>query len=158
MNNCTALGLNNCSLCDSIGYVCHECNVNYTISNYLLGSQCYPINSGYTCNISGCSVCNNTNNSQCVSCLFGYTLTSSTQCTPNSCNISNCYLCLQNNICTQCVTGFYLTVNSNNQQSCVASRSNLTNCQGQITNCAMCVINLINSNNQTYCVQCKDGF
>lgn len=66
-------------------------------------------------------------------------------------------MCLQNNICTQCINGFYLTVNSNNQMSCQPIRSNLTNCQGQIANCAMCVVNLINAE-QNYCVQCNDGF
>jgi hypothetical protein len=119
-----------------------------------------PINSGYTCNISGCAICSSTNNSACAQCLPAYFSNGSTQCLPNLCNIQNCYLCLQSNICSQCVSGFYLTV-SNNQQACVATRPNLTNCQGQIANCAMCVINFVNSPNtfnKTYCIQCMDGF
>lgn len=91
-----------------------------------------------------------------------YTANGSTQCVPVSCNVQNCYVCYQNNICNQCLLGFYLTVNANNQQACVPTRANISNCQNQIANCAMCVVNLISGPNiainQTYCVQCMNGF
>ena len=69
-------------------------------------------------------------------------------------------MCLQNNSCYQCLGGFYLTV-ANGQQTCTPTRNNLTNCQGQIANCAMCVTNFINSPNtanKIYCIQCNNGF
>ncbi len=91
-------------------------------------------------------------------CLPAYTASGSSQCIANNCSIPNCYMCLQNNICTQCITGYYLTVNTNNQESCLPTMSNLANCQGNISNCAMCVVNLYTTNNQSYCIQCNDGF
>lgn len=33
LNNCSALGLSNCSLCDSYGYLCHECNAGFMPDN-----------------------------------------------------------------------------------------------------------------------------
>jgi len=132
------------------------------MSNFLEGGKCLPINTGYTCNISGCAVCSNTNNSICASCLPTYYANGTTQCLPNNCSISNCYLCLQNNVCSQCVSGFILTGTSVSTMACVAIRTNITNCQGQIQYCSMCVINYVNNNpssaNQKYCVQCQDGF
>jgi hypothetical protein len=129
-------------------------------NNVVQGGQCSPINSGYTCNISGCAICSSSNNSVCANCLPGYFSSGSTQCTPNTCNIQNCFMCLQNNVCSQCVSGFYLTV-TNGQQACTATRGNLTNCQGQIANCAVCVINFIfspDTANKIYCIQCNNGF
>lgn len=156
MNNCTALGLNNCQTCDKWGNSCNICQPGYMINN-ANGGPCYPINQNYTCNITGCAVCNSINNKVCASCLPTYMFNgndSLNQCVPYSCNISNCYLCLQNNLCTVCVTGYFLALDL----TCQPVYSNLSNCQGQIPYCDMCVINLVNNNNQKYCIQCQDGF
>ena len=32
-NNCSSLGLSNCQLCDSFGYLCHECNAGFMPNN-----------------------------------------------------------------------------------------------------------------------------
>lgn len=92
--NCSSLGLSNCQLCDPYGYSCHLCQTGFMVNNIGEGGKCYPINQGYTCNISGCAVCSSTNNSICVSCLSTYHANGSTQCLPNGCNIANCYMCL----------------------------------------------------------------
>jgi len=94
LNNCTNLKMNNCQLCDSAGLLCHLCQTGYMINNFLEGGQCFPINVGYTCNITGCAVCDSTNNAICTSCLPTYYASGNTQCLPNTCNIANCYLCL----------------------------------------------------------------
>lgn len=152
--NCSSLGLANCQLCDRYGYSCHLCQTGYMINNFAEGGKCLPINTGYTCNISGCAVCSNTNNSICSSCLPTFYANGSTQCLPNNCNMANCYLCLENNFCTVCLTGYYLSTN----MTCQPLYSNLANCQNQIQYCAMCVVNLVNNNNQKYCIKCQDGF
>ncbi len=35
--------------------------MGYTLSNIIQGGQCIAINAGYTCNVAGCAVCNNSN-------------------------------------------------------------------------------------------------
>ena len=101
------------------------------IDNFLEGGQCYQINIGYTCNISGCSVCSSSNNSICSACLPTYSLINMTTCTPYSCNITNCYLCLMNNTCTVCDTGYYLALDL----SCQPKFNSIINCNNSITFC-----------------------
>lgn len=151
-NNCSTLS--NCQLCDENAYVCYLCQAGFMMNDVYDGGQCVPINSNYTCNISGCAVCSSTNNSQCTMCLPTYTANGSTQCVPNSCNIANCYLCFQNSVCTVCLSGFYLTTNL----TCLPLYSNVNNCGTQIPFCLMCVTGLLNNSTGPYCVQCQDGF
>ncbi len=87
-------------------------------------------------------------------CLPTYTANGTTQCMPNTCNISNCYLCLENNFCTVCLSGYYLTTNL----TCMPMYSNLANCQNQIQYCDMCVVNLVNNSSMKFCIKCMDGF
>lgn len=148
--NCSSLGLANCQLCDRYGYSCHLCQTGYMMNNFAEGGKCLPINAGYTCNISGCAVCSNTNNSICSSCLPTFYANGTTQCLPNNCSMANCYICLENNLCSVCLAGYYLSTN----MTCQPLYSNLANCQNQIQYCAMCVVNLVNNNNQKYCIKC----
>lgn len=155
-NNCGALGLQNCQLCDQWGIECHLCQTNYTLDNFYQGGSCYLANNtNYTCNISGCAVCSVANNSICSSCLPMYYPNGTSQCLPNSCNITNCYLCLLNNVCTTCVPGYYLAVGG---QTCSPFYNNIVNCQNQIKYCDVCVTGLINNSTQQYCIKCQDGF
>lgn len=131
-NNCAALGLANCQLCDQWGLECHLCQTNFTLDNSYEGGSCYPANNAnYTCNITGCAACSSSNNAICSSCLPTYYANGNTQCLPNACNISNCYLCLLNNICTVCDLGYFLATD----MSCQPFYQNISNCQNQIAYC-----------------------
>lgn len=72
-NNCTALGLSNCQICDKWGITCQACQPGFMPSNLAQGGQCLPINPNYTCSVPGCSACSSTDNQVCVACLPTYT-------------------------------------------------------------------------------------
>ena len=123
------------------------------IDNFLEGGSCYPISQNYTCNISGCAVCSSTNNSVCSACLAPFYM-SGIYCLPFNCSIANCYICLDNNFCTICDIGYYLSIGL----TCMPLSSNYTNCGTSIPYCDMCVIGLYNTDGKNYCVQCQQGF
>lgn len=87
--------------------MCYNCLPGY-IPNGFMNSSCGPVPSNYSCNVSGCSVCQTNNTQICTICSPFNTITKTGQCDPINCQ-ANCIFCQANNACILCASGFYLT-------------------------------------------------
>lgn len=128
----------NCLNCEN-STTCSECSLGY----YLQENQCWACS-------EHCSQCHET---ACLTCFPGYGLNSNGQCI--SCNVANCLTCSDNNVCSECISGF--TFNSTTK-TCGCSPSELWNstlnkcipCNQLYSNCDSC--------NSAQCLTCNSGF
>lgn len=149
--------MSNCLLCSLNQQVCYVCNPGF-IQSTLFGSNCTAIASNYSCQVTGCAVCNSQSSTQCQTCSPFFFLNNNT-CTPYSC-VANCVACLSNNTCLTCQVGFYLA--SGNPPSCVVDPAvtATTACPtgtNKIAGCIGCQNVQVSSQTTTVCVMCEYG-
>lgn len=93
-NTCNRV--NNCLLCSLNQQTCYVCNPGF-IQSTMFGASCINIPSNYSCQVTGCAVCSQSNPNQCQTC-SPFFFPNNGQCTPFSC-VPNCVVCLANNTC-----------------------------------------------------------
>lgn len=127
-SNCLAPCPANCLTCTK--NYCTSCQNGYSLTSV---GTCLPC-------INNCRVCSGQLQNVCLECGPGFYLSSTFTCL--SC-VGGCSKCSQNG-CTQCFSGFSLSVSNNNQTTCVPICT---------FPCASCI-----PNNPTQCTSCIYGF